>query len=196
MRTWLLAALIVVMGVDAADARWRHRHHRFDALELPADERAEPGFNGDPRGNAPRPGRAPPTIASLVPRDWQTEPQNPNWNGKRFLSPDGTSWLAIYRASAQDEPVADHMRNVIFAKDETITYLRGERTWFVVAGFKDSRIFYRKAILACAGKAWHHIAFEYPAELKAKMDAFVLAAAQALDNTQSDCEQSVSVNRP
>ena len=74
--------------------------------------------------------------------------------------------------------------------------LRGERTWVVVSGFKDSRIFYRKAILACAGKAWHHIAFEYPAELKTRMDVFVLAAAQALDNTQSDCEQSVSANRP
>ena len=60
------------------------------------------------------------------------------WAGKRFLSPDGHSWLAIYRAAAQDEPAADHMRSVIFAKDETITYLRGERTWFAVAGFKGS----------------------------------------------------------
>ena len=196
MRTLLLVALIVVLGVDAADARRRHHHHRSDALAVPADEGVEPGFNGDPRANTPRLRRPPPTIASLVPRDWQPEPQNPNWNGKRFLSPDGTSWLAIYRASAEDEPPADHMRSVIFAKDETITYLRGERTWVVVSGFKDSRIFYRKAILACAGKAWHHIAFEYPAELKTRMDPFVLTAAQALDNTQSDCEQSVSANRP
>jgi hypothetical protein len=196
MRTLLLVALIVVLGVDAADARRRHHHYRSDALEVPADEGVEPGLNGDPRANTPRLRRQPPTIAALVPRDWQPEPQNPNWNGKRFLSPDGTSWLAIYRASAEDEPAADHLRSVIFAKDETITYLRGERTWVVVSGFKDSRIFYRKAILACAGKAWHHIAFEYPAELKTKMDAFVLVAAQALDNTQSDCEQSVSVNRP
>jgi len=92
--------------------------------------------------------------------------------------------------------LADHMRSIIFVKDETITYLRGERTWVAVSGFKDSRIFYRKAILACAGKAWHHIAFEYPAELKIKMDPLVAAAAQALDNTQSDCGQSASVNRP
>ena len=196
MRTLLLVALIVVLGVDAADARRRHHHYRAHGVEAPADERVEPGFHGDPRANNPRLGRAPPTVASLVPGDWQPEPPNPNWNGKRFLSPDGNSWLAIYRAAAQDEPAADHMRSVIFAKDETITYLRGERTWFAVAGFKGSRIFYRKAILACAGKAWHHIAFEYPAELKTKMDAFVLAAAQALDNTESNCEQSVSANRP
>ncbi len=78
-------------------------------------------------------------------------------------------------------------------EDETITYLRGERTWVAVSGFKESRIFYRKAILACAGKAWHHIAFEYPAELKGRMDPFVVAAAAALDNTQSNCDQAASV---
>jgi hypothetical protein len=138
--------------------------------------------------------RGPPTIAALVPREWQPEAQNPNWNGKRFLSPDGISWLALYRAPVDDEPIADHMRSIVFAKDEIITYLRGERTWVAVAGFKGNHIFYRKAILACAGKAWHHIAFEYPAEFKTKMDPFVVSVAQALDNTQSDCEQAVSAN--
>lgn len=195
MRTWLLVVLIVILGVDAADARRRHHRHRSDALEAPDGQRVDPGFN-DPRANALGLRQAPPAVASLVPSDWQSEPPNPNWNGKRFLSPDGTSWLAVYSASAQDEPAADHMRSIIFAKDETITYLRGERTWVAVSGFKDSRIFYRKAILACAGQAWHHIAFEYPAELKTKMDAFVVAAAQALPNTQSNCEQSASGNRP
>ena len=144
MRTLLLVALIVVLGVDAADARRRHHHHRSDALEVPADERVEPGLNGDPRANTPRLRRQPPTIAALVPRDWQPVPQNPNWYGKRFLSPDGTSWLAIYRASAEDEPAADHMRSVIFAKDETITYLRGERTWFVVRVSKTAAFFTEK----------------------------------------------------
>jgi hypothetical protein len=190
MRTLVLVALIVLMGVDAADARRRHHHRGSYSLEA-----QDLGFDKD-RVNTSRLPGAPPTVASLVPRDWVPEPQNPNWNGKRFLSPDGTSWLAIYRASGEDEAVPDHMRSVIFAKDETITHLKGERTWVAVSGFKDSRIFYRKAILACAGKAWHHIAFEYPAELKTQMDAFVLAAAQALDNTQSNCEQSASVNRP
>jgi hypothetical protein len=88
------------------------------------------------------------------------------------------------------------MRSIIFAKDETITYLRGERTWVAVSGFKNSRIFYRKAVLACAGKAWHHIAFEYPAELKSKMNGLVTSAAQALENTRADCEQAVSATRP
>lgn len=194
MRTLLLATLIIVFGVDGADARRRH-HHRSYVIEIPADARVTPDGYGNNRASRRPLRRGPPTIAALVPREWQPEAPNPDWNGKRFLSPDGTSWLALYRAPG-DEPVADHMQSIIFAKDETVTYLRGERTWVAVAGFKGSRIFYRKAILACAGKAWHHIAFEYPAELKAKMDPFVVAAAQALDNTLSDCEQAVSANRP
>jgi hypothetical protein len=185
-----------VMGVDAADARRRRHHHRSYAIEAPMEAAVAPDFDSDSRGNRRASRRSPPTVAALVPRDWQAEPQNPDWNGKRFLSPDGTSWLAVYRAPALDEPIANHMRSIIFAKDETITYLRGERTWVAVSGFKDSRIFYRKAVLACAGKAWHHIAFEYPAELKTKIDALVISAAQALDNTRSDCEQAVSATRP
>ena len=52
-------------------------------------------------------------------------------NGKRFLSPDGTSWLAIYRVSAgKTSPRPITNRGVpVSAEDETITYLRGERTW-------------------------------------------------------------------
>ena len=194
MRMLLIATLILVMGVDAADARRRRHHHRSYVIEAPAA--VAPDFDSDSRGNRRASRRGPATVAALVPRNWQAEPQNPDWNGKRFLSPDGTSWLAVYRGPALDEPIADHMRSIVFAKDETITYLRGERTWVAVSGFKDSRIFYRKAILACAGKAWHHIAFEYPAEHKSKMDALVIAAAQALENTKADCEQAVSATRP
>ena len=122
--------------------------------------------------------------------------KGPDWTGKRFLSPDGASWLAVYKSSAQDEPIPDHMRSVLFAQGETITYLRGERSWVAVSGFKDSRIFYRKAVLACAGKVWHHIAFEYPTELNANMDFFVASAGQALENTQTDCQEAVSAGRP
>src|SRR5215218_888841 len=115
MRTLLIVALIAVMGVDAADARRRHHHRGSYSVDVPS-QAVEPGFDAD-RANAPRFRRAPPTVASLVPPSWVPEQQNPNWDGKRFLSPDGTSSLAIYRASANEEPVADHMRSIIFAKN-------------------------------------------------------------------------------
>jgi hypothetical protein len=194
MRAFLLIILVLIISIDDADARRRRHHYRSYVIEVPAEVGA-PSFEYDRRGRGRKARRGPPTVAALVPPNWQAEPPNPNWNGKRFLSPDGTSWLAMYKSSAQDEPVADHMRNIIFAKDETITYLRGERTWVVVSGIKESHVFYRKAILACAGKSWHHIAFEYPVELKARMDPLVISAARALDDTQTDCDQSVSATR-
>ena len=84
------------------------------------------------------------------------------------------------------------MKAIAFADDETITYLRGERTWIVVSGFKQSRIFYRKAVLTCAGTTWKYIAFEYPTELKREMDRFVIFASQALDNDQTGCDKALS----
>jgi hypothetical protein len=31
--------------------------------------------------------------AQIVPRDWKLEPLDPNRNGQRFVSPDGTAWF-------------------------------------------------------------------------------------------------------
>ena len=140
--------------------------------------------------------RAPLTLADAVPRDWQLQPPDPSWNGKRFLAPDGASWFAVYKTPATEQSISEHMKGIAFADDETVTYLRGERTWVAVSGFKGSRILYRKAIVACGGRAWHHVAFEYPAELKQALDRFVALAAHALNNSQTDCEETISANQP
>ena len=200
MRIILIASLLLIFAVQTADARKRRHHYRYipnAIVDLPRD--SGPAIDGDIRGMRADPRdrrRSPPTLSALVPSNWQEQPPEANWNGKRFVSPDGASWFAAYRTAAENESNAEHMKAVVFADDETITYLRGERTWVAVSGFKKSRIFYRKAILACAGKAWHHIAVEYPAELKRSMDPFVGAIAQALENTQMDCGETASTNRP
>ena len=53
---------------------------------------------------------------------------------------------------------------------EQITYQKRESDWGAISGFKGSKIFYRKAVLACGGTVWHAIAFEYPAARKREMD--------------------------
>ena len=74
-----------------------------------------------------------------------------------------------------------------------MTYLQGERDWIAVSGTKDDRIFYRKAVIACGGKVWHHIAFEFPAERKQAMDPFVIRAAAIIDLAENDgCEEATS----
>jgi hypothetical protein len=117
--------------------------------------------------------------------------------GRRFLSPDGSSWLAVYASLTAAEPIASHMQSIAFAEGETLTYLRGERDWIVVSGTKGDRFFYRKAVIACGGKVWHHMAFEYPAERKQAMDAFVIRAAAIIDLAENDgCEEATSSFNP
>ena len=85
------------------------------------------------------------------------------------------------------------MQSVAFAEGETLTYLRGERDWIAVSGSKGDRIFYRKAIITCGGKAWHHIAFEYPIALKREMDPYVTRAAFIVNQAENDgCENATS----
>jgi hypothetical protein len=168
------AAILICLaiGASAADARRRSHHHRgLDAL-------------GTDESSASRSDAA----AALVPPDWRLQPPDPNWKGKRYLSPDGDAWFALYISPADQEPVAAHMRAVAFADGEEITYLRGERDRIVASGQKAGRIFFRKAMLACGGKSWRHIAFEYPLDAKRRMDRVVTRAARVLDDsTDEDC---------
>ena len=57
------------------------------------------------------------------------------------------------------------MRAVAFGDGETPTFIRGESDRIEVAGIKGDRRYYRKAIVACAGRVWHQIAFEYPVDM-------------------------------
>jgi hypothetical protein len=116
-----------------------------------------------------------------------------NMHGQRFVSPDGTAWFEWYRVAAGDKSVAAHMKSVAFADGEELTQVRGQRNWISVSGFRGDRIFYRQALLACAGDRWHHIAFEYPSSAKGSMTDFVRRAAQALETTQNaGCDIPVS----
>jgi serine/threonine-protein kinase len=67
------------------------------------------------------------------------------------------------------------MKSVAFADGEELTQVRGERNWIAVSGSRGDRIFYRHALLACAGDWWHHIAFEYPRNAKGEHDEFYSA---------------------
>jgi hypothetical protein len=171
--------------MSSADARHRHHHWFYSNDSYGTDPVSEPFSDGADNGRGR--GRGGQTVAALIPSDWSVDPQKNDWDGKRFVSPDGASWIALYKSVVGKEITADHMKNVAFAPGETITYLRGERTWIAVSGYKDSHIFYRKAMLVCGGAAWNHVAMEYPIELKARLDPLTTSIAQAIDNTQADC---------
>jgi hypothetical protein len=127
---------------------------------------------------------------SIVPADWTLLPEDPTSHQRRFISPSGDAWLALYAEPADREPIQAHIAQVRQHENERITYEREEQTWIVVSGYIGGRIFYRKAMLACGGRVWHHLAFEYPAIQKRAFDLFVTRASYALQAYgQVGCQQ-------
>ena len=182
MRKLFVLACLVLVTAPAAEARhWRWHWPRGHAVGPPDAYAFAPG---DLRRGSPRRERL--TPADAIPPNWQLQPADPNWQGKRFLSPDGSSWLATYSFPVANEPIAKHMQSIAFAEGETLTYLRGQPGWIVVSGTKDDRIFYRKAAIACDGKVWHQLAFEYPSSQRQQMIPYVMRAAAIVDLAEND----------
>jgi hypothetical protein len=203
MRGTLLILLMLACAAGPADAR-RHRHHwrtYYDTV-TPADlgrqaepapaPRAspEPRVSPEPRAS-PAPGAQP--RSRVVPADWREQADDPQLKGQHYVSPDGNASFAATTVPAGTEDIAAHLKAIAFGDGEQITYLRGERTWIAVAGFKQGRIFYRAAVLACGGDRWHQIAFDYPASAKNEMREFVDRAATAVRNSENSwCDVPVS----
>jgi serine/threonine-protein kinase len=157
----LLLLLLLLAGAGTAAAaqdRSDRRHHQ----------------SGHPRAEA------------VLPPGWIREPHDERWRGNRYTSPDGSSWFAAYSTSVAEEPIGEHMKALSARRGEQVTYSRRGRDWLAVSGFKGDRIFYRKAVIACNGRSWHHIAFEYPATHKERMDPFVNRASRTIDHAEYD----------
>ena len=83
------------------------------------------------------------------------------------------------------------MNAIAFVEGEQITRLRSEEDWIEVAGFKADHSFYRKAVLACAGRVWHEVVFEYPTQSQEEITKFVSRVAKAVQNSEDQgCEAS------
>ena len=194
MRKVLLVACVLFVSVSSSEARhWRwHWHGRY----LGAAPYAYGFATSEDNLRQRRSRRGSANPADMVPPK-QLQPPDSNWKGNRFLSPDGSSWLNAYASWTATEPITSHMQSVAFAEGETVTYLRGERDWVAVSGIKGDRIFYRKAVIACGGKVWHHVVFEYPITLKRQMDPFVIRAAAIIDQAENDgCESATTSINP
>jgi hypothetical protein len=128
--------MILALTVASADARRRgHRHHHhgpYDYVVQPdGSATMMPGMSDrDPPRSRSRAARSRARNAhggptGAVPPGWQLQPADPNWSGKRFVSPDGAAWFALYATPVEHEPIAAHMKAVAFADGEEITDLAG-----------------------------------------------------------------------
>ena len=201
MYGFFLIVMILVFSAASADARhYRHRHHGVptyayvhrnnDAIVRPGPYQNE----GSRSEVTPPPAASDAIKESVIPPDWKKQPlDHPALDGARFVSPDGLASFDFYTTAAHDEPIADHMKGFAFGDKDEITSLAGERTWIAASGFKDDRLFYRKAALACGGDRWHHIAFDYPINAKRNMRDFVRRAVDELNGGQNaGCDTPLS----
>src|SRR5687768_10696174 len=119
----LVTALLVVCAVDAADARRRSRYYApfAEVVVVPPASRTFSAEFGRDSGRSS--GRRYRSLSSRdpVPESWTLQPPDPNWKGKRFVSPDGASWLATYTSPSDPNSINAHMQTVAFAEGETIT---------------------------------------------------------------------------
>jgi len=162
----MLIALILAVTATTADARRRRHHSYYSApvlMVMPDMDMAR-----GKRGRMEQP-------AQFVPRDWQLQPPDPNWQ----------AWLALYSSNAANDTTA-RFKAVAFADGEEVTYLRGERDRLTVSGFKGDRIFYRKVVLSCGGMTWRHVALEYPAEAKTRFDRYVERVSRGFERIADD----------
>ena len=172
MRRLILMALVLAFSATAADARRRH-HHYYRMHRAPVMLVAPPAEAG-------RSARAP-GDSNFIPAGWQLQPADPKFNGRRYVAPDGSAWLALYSVQADKDTLATHLKTVAFADGEEVTYLRGARDWLAVAGVKGERVYYRKVVLSCGGTTWRHIAFDYPAQAKPVIERMVESASKVFD---------------
>ena len=125
-----------------------------------------------------------------VPAGWVQQPRQSNAEPLKFTSPDGTASLTLYATSADNSRRSKNAFEI--ADGERVTYRRSTPRFLAVSGFRGDRIFYRKSNLACRGTRWHHIALEYAAEDKRKMDALVTRVAHGMNRFDHDCRGSAS----
>ena len=181
MQRAVLIALILVLTASSADARRRHHRVHFYMRHAPvmmvSPAAAAAEFAREPRGRI--------EASQIVPRDWQLQPPDPNWQGRRYVAPDGDAWLALYSTNAANDATA-RFKAVAFADGEEVTYLRGERDRMTVSGLKGDRIYYRKVMLACGGAQWRHVALEYPAQDKARFDRLVENISRGFERIADD----------
>jgi hypothetical protein len=113
------------------------------------------------------------------------------------VSPQRRAWLETYTTEVAAEPIPAHMRAVAFRDGETPTFIRGESDRIEVAGIKGDRRFYRKAVVACAGRAWHQIASEYPLDMSRHIEPLLKSASAAVDGSENlGCGNDAEASAP
>jgi serine/threonine-protein kinase len=169
-----------IFGFCSGGGHWHHHHYHHHWRGHHAEVRLR-GSGGS---------RREPSVYSdrhlFVPAGWKMQSSDPQSHETRFVSPDGQGSVTATSTEVNQQSISAHMRDVAFAGGEKVKLLRGGDDWIEVSGTKASRLFFKKAVLACRGQEWHQIDLEYPLALARGMKGFADRLSSALDQTRDD----------
>jgi hypothetical protein len=174
--------LIVALSCGSAEARRFHFHRhgwgQYPSWVIPPGPSRERSFS---HRDALRS-----YAQDFPPADWQLQPPDPNWQGRRYVSPAGDAWLAFYASPTAEQSFAEHFNALAFADGEQVLNLNADRKAIMVTGTKGDQMFVRQARLACGDRQWHHIALEFPVNEQHAYAALILKAMRVLATADDD----------
>ena len=125
---------------------------------------------------------------NLVPDGWAEVSAPEGWSGRRFVSPDGRSWMTARQTGADRSDLRRDVDRLASRDGERVTYRQRGKNWIAVSGYRDGQIFYRKSNLACGRTRWNTIEFQYPPSEKLRMDAAVTSIQRAMTRYADQCD--------
>jgi hypothetical protein len=127
----------------------------------------------------------------LVPHGWRTQSVEGRRDVIRYVSPDGQAVLTLRDISRGGASVREEFATFADRAPGPITYKRLADSWFVLSGYRESKIiYYTRVDLACGGRRWHIAELTYPREQKTMRDAAVEHASSALRKYRNVCPKN------
>lgn len=112
---------------------------------------------------------------------FEPDPPPANGDGRTFRSADGSATFYVFAQfdafmRRQEEMMAD---DKLQGGYDRVTYERAGHNWYVLSGFREGDIFYRKVLTGEPGDLFRAFEISYPASQKAAFDAVVTYMAQS-----------------
>lgn len=123
------------------------------------------------------------TSIDYAPKLFRMEPPPENDDGRRFVSLEGSARFMVFGAhnvfgSTLPELIG---QDLAAGQDETVSYRRSGKDWFVHSGIRGRDFFLRKVVLGEGGEIIHTFEISYPKADKARFDPVASRMAASLN---------------
>ena len=113
---------------------------------------------------------------------FRMEPPPENDDGRSFATRDGRTRFTVSGSHNVFEKTIPELMadDIAAAEGDTITYRRSGDDWYVLSGYRDGDVFYRKILLSKDGATVHMFEIAYVKALKREFDEIAVRMAKSL----------------